>query len=67
MKSLLKKMHNFNCESQIFNHFSLIYYSFQLFRQYVGEHIKCQTDKSIPDHVIDSFCFFTTTFTVVCV
>lgn len=33
-------------------------------RQYIGEHIKCISD-SIPAHVINTFCFFTTTFTVV--
>ncbi|KAL5276553.1 hypothetical protein ACFFRR_002024 [Megaselia abdita] len=32
-------------------------------RQYIGEHIKCISD-TINQHVIESFCFFTTTFTV---
>ncbi|XP_065077820.1 innexin inx7 [Ochlerotatus camptorhynchus] len=34
-------------------------------RQYIGEHIRCITGGSIPEHVINTFCFFTTTFTVV--
>ncbi|XP_053691470.1 innexin inx7 [Sabethes cyaneus] len=34
-------------------------------RQYVGEHIRCITGGSIPEHVINTFCFFTTTFTVI--
>ncbi|XP_031636050.1 innexin inx7 [Contarinia nasturtii] len=34
-------------------------------RQYIGDHIKCITDNAIPSHVINSFCFFTPTFTVV--
>ncbi|XP_014215319.1 innexin inx7 [Copidosoma floridanum] len=33
-------------------------------RQFFGEHIKCITDQGIPGHVIDSFCFFMSTFTV---
>lgn len=33
-------------------------------RQYIGEHIKCISE-SIPAHVINTFCFFTTTFTLV--
>ncbi|XP_055841959.1 innexin inx7 [Episyrphus balteatus] len=33
-------------------------------RQYIGEHIKCISG-SIPEHIINTFCFFTTTFTVV--
>lgn len=42
-----------------------IFFVFVHFRQYIGDHIKCITDKSIPAHVINSFCFFTPTFTVV--
>uniref|UniRef100_A0A1B0DD11 Innexin n=1 Tax=Phlebotomus papatasi TaxID=29031 RepID=A0A1B0DD11_PHLPP len=36
-------------------------------RQYIGEHIRCMTGGSptIPEHVINTFCFFTTTFTIV--
>ncbi|RZC32480.1 Innexin domain containing protein [Asbolus verrucosus] len=34
-------------------------------RQYIGEHIKCISDKGIPEHVMNTFCFFTSTFTVV--
>ncbi|XP_036221671.2 innexin inx7 [Bactrocera oleae] len=33
-------------------------------RQYFGEHIKCITD-TIPSHVINTYCFFTPTFTLV--
>lgn len=33
-------------------------------RQYIGEHIKCITN-TIPEHVVNTFCFVTTTFTVV--
>lgn len=34
-------------------------------RQYIGDHIKCIFDGKIPEAVINSFCFFTPTFTVV--
>lgn len=39
-------------------------------RQYIGEHIRCISDKAgsdtvIPQHVMNTFCFFTATFTVV--
>ncbi|XP_017471718.1 PREDICTED: innexin inx7 [Rhagoletis zephyria] len=33
-------------------------------RQYFGEHIKCISD-TIPAHVINTYCFFTPTFTLV--
>ncbi|KAI4459819.1 innexin [Holotrichia oblita] len=33
-------------------------------RQFIGEHIKCISDGGVPTHVIETFCFFTTTFTV---
>ncbi|XP_037818812.1 innexin inx7 [Lucilia sericata] len=33
-------------------------------RQYIGEHIKCISD-TIPSHVINTYCFFTPTFTLV--
>lgn len=35
-------------------------------RQYIGEHIKCISD-TIPAHVINTYCFFTPTFTLVSV
>lgn len=38
---------------------------FLKYRQYIGDHIKCISDGAIPAHVINSFCFFTPTFTVV--
>ncbi|XP_019871476.1 innexin inx7 [Aethina tumida] len=34
-------------------------------RQYIGEHIRCIADKGVPEHVMNTFCFFTTTFTVI--
>jgi hypothetical protein len=34
-------------------------------RQYVGEHIRCVADHGLPIHVINTYCFFTTTFTVI--
>lgn len=34
-------------------------------RQYIGEHIRCINDKGVPEHVMNTYCFFTTTFTVV--
>ncbi|KAJ8672806.1 hypothetical protein QAD02_004066 [Eretmocerus hayati] len=34
-------------------------------RQFFGEHIKCMADKSLEEDVINSFCFFTSTYTVV--
>lgn len=33
-------------------------------RQYIGEHIRCIADAGLPIHVINTFCFFTATFTV---
>ncbi|CAH0558702.1 unnamed protein product [Brassicogethes aeneus] len=33
-------------------------------RQYIGEHIRCLTDKSIAENVINTYCFFMSTFTV---
>lgn len=34
-------------------------------RQYIGEHIACITDtKSVPENVMNTFCFFMATFTV---
>ncbi|XP_034244603.1 innexin inx7 [Thrips palmi] len=32
-------------------------------RQYIGEHIRCISD-TVPNNVINTFCFFTTTFTI---
>lgn len=34
-------------------------------RQYIGEHIRCIADARLPVHVINTYCFFSTTFTVV--
>ncbi|KAJ8947246.1 hypothetical protein NQ318_012012 [Aromia moschata] len=34
-------------------------------RQYIGEHIRCIADGGVPEHVMNTFCFFTTTFTVI--
>ncbi|XP_051153949.1 innexin inx7 [Leptopilina boulardi] len=34
-------------------------------RQFIGEHIRCINDAGVPGHVINTFCFFTSTFTVV--
>ncbi|XP_077284532.1 innexin inx7-like [Arctopsyche grandis] len=34
-------------------------------RQYIGEHIKCISDTGVPENVINTFCFFSSTFTVV--
>ncbi|KAG5896206.1 hypothetical protein JTB14_006653 [Gonioctena quinquepunctata] len=34
-------------------------------RQYIGEHIRCIADKGVPEHVMNTFCFFTSTFTVI--
>ncbi|XP_018562313.1 innexin inx7 isoform X1 [Anoplophora glabripennis] len=33
-------------------------------RQYIGEHIRCIADGGVPEHVMNTFCFFTSTFTV---
>lgn len=33
-------------------------------RQYFGEHIRCLVDKGVPNHVVNTFCFFTATYTV---
>lgn len=34
-------------------------------RQYIGEHIRCISDDGVPSNVMDTFCFFTATYTVV--
>lgn len=34
-------------------------------RQYIGEHIRCIVDASIPTNVVETYCFFTSTYTVV--
>ncbi|XP_020296877.1 innexin inx7-like isoform X2 [Pseudomyrmex gracilis] len=34
-------------------------------RQFIGEHIKCITDSGVPPKVIETFCFFMSTYTVV--
>lgn len=36
-------------------------------QELIGEHIKCISDSGIPNNVLTTFCFFTTTFTVVCI
>nr|XP_022919625.1 innexin inx7-like [Onthophagus taurus] len=33
-------------------------------RQYIGEHIKCIADDGVKAEVIETFCFFTSTFTI---
>ncbi|KRT84566.1 Innexin [Oryctes borbonicus] len=51
-------------------HYRLTFYIFLVAtilvtsRQYIGEHIKCLSDSGVPTHVMDTFCFFTTTFTI---
>ncbi|KAF5280645.1 hypothetical protein FQA39_LY05293 [Lamprigera yunnana] len=34
-------------------------------RQYIGEHIRCISDKGVADNVMNTYCFFTATFTVI--
>ncbi|CAK1599315.1 unnamed protein product [Parnassius mnemosyne] len=34
-------------------------------REYFGEHIKCISDQGVPGHVIQTYCFFMATFTIV--
>uniref|UniRef100_A0A336MRI1 Innexin n=1 Tax=Culicoides sonorensis TaxID=179676 RepID=A0A336MRI1_CULSO len=35
-------------------------------RQYIGEHIRCITGSdAVPENVMNTFCFFTTTFTII--
>ncbi|KAL1491940.1 hypothetical protein ABEB36_012457 [Hypothenemus hampei] len=34
-------------------------------RQYIGEHIHCIADDGVPANVMNTFCFFTSTFTLV--
>ncbi|XP_076244998.1 innexin 7 isoform X2 [Calliopsis andreniformis] len=34
-------------------------------RQYIGEHIRCISGTGVAEHVINTFCFFTSTYTVV--
>ncbi|KAG7209563.1 hypothetical protein KM043_015640 [Ampulex compressa] len=34
-------------------------------RQFIGEHIRCMTSSGVAEHVINTYCFFTTTYTVV--
>ncbi len=33
-------------------------------RQYIGEHIRCVLDKGVAPHVVNTFCFFTSTYTL---
>lgn len=56
---------NFNCCLTVLTCLKQNDILFLKYRQYIGDHIKCITDKAIPEHVINSFCFFTPTFTVV--
>ncbi|CAB3221536.1 unnamed protein product [Arctia plantaginis] len=34
-------------------------------REYFGEHIRCMSDNAIPQRVIENYCFFMATFTIV--
>ncbi|KAF7284330.1 hypothetical protein GWI33_022313 [Rhynchophorus ferrugineus] len=34
-------------------------------RQYIGEHIHCIADGGVPENVMNTFCFFTSTFTLI--
>ncbi|KAJ0180881.1 hypothetical protein K1T71_002966 [Dendrolimus kikuchii] len=34
-------------------------------REYFGDHIRCISDQGVPDHVIQTYCFFMATFTIV--
>ncbi|KYM89301.1 Innexin inx7 [Atta colombica] len=34
-------------------------------RQFIGEHIRCIADSGVPSQVIETFCFFMSTYTVV--
>lgn len=34
-------------------------------REYFGDHIKCISDQGVPDQVIQTYCFFMATFTIV--
>ncbi|CAH1127039.1 unnamed protein product [Ceutorhynchus assimilis] len=34
-------------------------------RQYIGEHIHCIADQGVPERVMNTYCFFTTTFTLI--
>ncbi|CAG9133730.1 unnamed protein product [Plutella xylostella] len=34
-------------------------------REYFGEHIRCISDGGVPEHVIQTYCFFMATFTIV--
>ncbi|XP_061717961.1 innexin inx7-like [Cydia pomonella] len=34
-------------------------------REFFGDHIKCISDQGVPDHVIQTYCFFMATFTIV--
>lgn len=33
-------------------------------RQYIGEHIRCIVDKGVPPHVVNTYCFCMTTYTI---
>ncbi|KAG6459704.1 hypothetical protein O3G_MSEX011559 [Manduca sexta] len=34
-------------------------------REFFGDHIRCLSDQGVPDHVIQTYCFFMATFTIV--
>lgn len=34
-------------------------------REYFGDHIRCLSDQGVPDNVIQTYCFFMATFTIV--
>ncbi|KAL0850612.1 hypothetical protein ABMA28_012371 [Loxostege sticticalis] len=34
-------------------------------REYFGDHIRCLSDQGVPPHVIQTYCFFMATFTIV--
>ncbi|KAL4718314.1 hypothetical protein ACJJTC_018084, partial [Scirpophaga incertulas] len=34
-------------------------------REYIGDHIRCISDQGIPPNVIQTYCFFMATFTIV--
>lgn len=36
-------------------------------REYFGDHIQCISDQGVPNHVIQTYCFFMATFTIVSV
>ena len=53
------------CENTRLTSFSNCRFSYFHSRQYIGEHIRCIVGKALPVHVVETFCFFTSTFTVI--